>query len=508
MSTSAETEEASLNKEQTLELRRKHIGQSCKLFFKSDPIKIVRAQGQYMYDESGNQYLDCINNVCHVGHCHPDVVNAGASQMKVLNTNSRYLHDNILLLAKKLTATFPPALSVCYFVNSGSEANDLALRIAQAHTKRKDIIVLDHAYHGHTQAVIDISPYKFNGSGGTGKADYIHIGPNPDTYRGPYTTETHPDTDLGLRYAQDIETIMKTCKSKGTPVAAFIAESLQSCAGQIIPPPNYLGNVYKFVRQNGGVCIADEVQVGFGRVGTQWWAFQLQGEEVVPDIVTIGKPMGNGHPVAAVITTPELAESFASSGMEYFNTYGGNPVSCAVASEVIDVIQRENLMSHAVEVGKYILSEAKKLQEKHSLIGNVRGVGMFLGIELVKDLKTKQPAPVEAQHIIYRLKEEFVLLSTDGPDRNVLKFKPPMCFSKADVDNLMRKIDEVLIEIEFSSDDLILVDPGSTTNNGGHLHHGHHMPIHTDNNANLHHIPDTRDDRKEEEPPEKKIKTQ
>ncbi|KAK2182604.1 hypothetical protein NP493_347g02021 [Ridgeia piscesae] len=435
-----------MEKAETLVKRHKYIGKSCALFFSSDPIKITRAQGQYMFDEADNRYLDCINNVAHVGHCHPDVVRAGTEQMVQLSTNSRFLHDKIVLLAEKLASTFPDPLSVCFFVNSGSEANDLALRLARAHTKTTDIIVLDHAYHGHTISEIAISPYKFDHTGGEGKADWVHVAPCPDTYRGKYNDKNCDPADFGAKYAQEVQTLIEAAEENGHRVGAFIAESLQSCGGQIIPPKNYYRDVYKYVREAGGVCIADEVQVGFGRVGSHMWAFELQ--DVVPDIVTIGKPMGNGHPVACVVTTPEIAASFTATGMEYFNTYGGNPVSCAIALEVLEVIEREKLRENAVVIGDYLLEEFHKLKEKHPLIGDTRGVGMFLGIELVKDLEKRTPATVEAQIVITRLKEKFVLFSADGPQANVLKFKSPMCFNKDNADELVQKLDQVFSDLE------------------------------------------------------------
>jgi len=400
-----------------------------------------------MYDEKDNRYLDCINNVAHVGHCNKDVVEAATRQMAILNTNARFLHDNIVLLAQKLTSIFPKPLSVCFIVNSGSEANDLALRLAYTHTKNKDTIVLNHAYHGHSLAVIDLSPYK-DGQG-RDNPEHIHVAPCPDIYRGKHNVDNCSNkTDFGKKYAEDVKAICDDLKSKGRGVAAFFAESMMSCAGQIIPPPNYLKNVYKHVREAGGICVADEVQVGFGRVGKHWWAFQLQGDDVVPDIVTIGKPMGNGHPVAAVITTPEVAASFTNMGIEYFNTYGGNPVSCAVALEVLNVIEKEGMRENATTIGNYLKSKLLDLQKKHPIIGDVRGVGMFIGIELVKDRITKVPATAEAQHIISRLKEERILYSTDGPHRNVLKFKAPMCFNKDDADELLSKMEMIFSEIK------------------------------------------------------------
>lgn len=439
-----------LPKEATIQLRKRHIGPSCKLFFKQDPVKIVRGEGQYMYDEKGQEYLDCINNVAHVGHCHPDVVKAGADQMAVLNTNNRFLHDNLVVYAKRLASLFPPQLSVCFFVNSGSEANDLALRLARAHTKHLDVITLDHAYHGHVTSLIEISPYKFNMPGGSGKPEHVHVADCPDVYRGRYKNIDNTPEELGKKYADDVKALIKKARDGGRNIAAYIAESLQSCGGQVIYPPGYLRGVYRHVREFGGVCIADEVQVGFGRSGKHWWAFELQGEDIIPDIVTIGKPMGNGHPVAAVVTTPTIAASFAKTGIEYFNTYGGNPVSCAIANAVLDVIEKENLKEKATRVGNYMMNSLKQLMDKHPIIGDVRGVGLFIGIDLVRDRETREPATEEATHIIARLKDELILMSADGPYRNVLKIKPPMVFSQANADRLVAVLDEVLSEIKDS----------------------------------------------------------
>ncbi|XP_012280136.1 alanine--glyoxylate aminotransferase 2-like isoform X2 [Orussus abietinus] len=440
-------------KSDTIKLRERHIGHSCKLFYRSNPLKIVRAEGQYMYDENGERYLDCINNVAHVGHCHPHVVRAGQQQMALLSTNSRFLHDNLVTCARRLTSLLPESLSVCFLVNSGSEANDLALRLAEAHTGQKDVIVLDHAYHGHLTTMIDISPFKFNQPKGTGKKDWVHVAPCPDIYRGKYRDVDHPEEDLGVKYAEDVRKICKDVKAAGRGVRAYIAESLVSVGGQILPPKNYFRNVYKYVREAGGVCIADEVQVGFGRVGSHMWAFQLYGEDVIPDIVTLGKPMGNGHPVAAVVTTQKIAASFRDSGIEYFNTYGGNPVSCAVANAVMDVIEGEKLQEHALKVGKHLLSKLRKLSEVWLIIGDIRGVGLFLGIELVRDRTKRTPAIAEAEYVVSRLREMRILVSRDGPDCNILKLKPPMVFGIEDADHFITALDQVLREIEINADE-------------------------------------------------------
>nr|XP_033812158.1 ethanolamine-phosphate phospho-lyase [Geotrypetes seraphini] len=433
------------SKQQTLELRRKHIGPSCKVFFSNDPIKIVRAQGQYMFDENGEKYLDCINNVAHIGHSHPEVTKAAVKQMELLNTNSRFLHDNLVQYAKRLTATLPDRLSVCYFVNSGSEANDLALRLARQYSGHQDIITLDNAYHGHVSSLIDISPYKFLQLGKKAKKEYVHVAPSPDKYRGKYR-EDHPDP--ASAYAADVRSIIQEAQKKGRKIAAFIAESMQSCGGQVIPPAGYFQKVAEYVHNAGGVFIADEVQVGFGRVGKHFWSFQLQGEDFVPDIVTMGKPIGNGHPMSCVVTTREIAEAFGASGMEYFNTFGGNPVSCAIGLAVLDVIEKEDLRTNAVKVGNYLVELLKEQKEKHPLIGDIRGEGLFIGVDLVKDRNKRTPATAEAQHIIYKLKEQRILLSADGPYRNILKFKPPMCFTMENARHVVEKLDALLKDLE------------------------------------------------------------
>ncbi|CAD5121170.1 DgyrCDS9706 [Dimorphilus gyrociliatus] len=434
-----------LTKEETIRLRNEFIGKSCPLFYKSNPLKIVEAKGQYMYDEEGQEYLDCANNVCHVGHCHPKVVAAGVEQMEILNTNSRYLNDNILHLSESLLKKFPPSLNRIYFTNSGSEANDLAMRLAKTYTGNQDIICLNAAYHGITEATMKVSPYKQLYS----KPDHVHVAPNPDTYRGKFTRdEFESDKELSKLYALEIEKILNRLKECNRKIACFIHESLQSCAGQIIMPKGYLESVYKQVREHGGVCIADEVQVGFGRVGKYWWGFEMN--DVVPDIVTLGKPMGNGHPISAVVTTREIADQFFEKADSFFSTFAGNPVSCRIALAVLQTIEEENLRENAIEVGHYFVNEVKKLKLKHSIIGDIRGAGLFAGIELSKDRLTKKPATEEAAFIVDSLRNRNIIMTIDGLDENVLKFKPPMCITKSNVDFLMSRLDSVLLECRFS----------------------------------------------------------
>ncbi len=424
-------------KTEILESRRQHLGPSLSISYK-EPLKIVRGQGQYLFDEDGRAYLDAVNNVPHVGHSHPHVVAAGQRQMALLNTNTRYLHDYLVEYAERLTATLPDPLNVCYFVCTGSEANELALRMARACTRQRDVIVFDRAYHGNTSALIDISPYKFDGPGGEGAPPHTHKVPTPDGYRGPYK---YNDPQASEKYAQHVAQAIEKIHRQGRGVAAFFAESLPGVGGQIVLPPGCLQAAYRYVRAAGGLCVADEVQIGFGRVGTHFWGFETQG--VIPDIVTMGKPMGNGHPLAAVVTTPEVAAAF-NTGMEYFNTYGGNPVSCAIGLAVLDVIETENLQEHARQVGEHLQNRLKALMNKHPLIGDVRGLGLFIGVELVQDRKSLHPAVAEAAAIAEEMKTRGILISVDGPLHNVLKIKPPLVFTRENADFLADTLDEIL----------------------------------------------------------------
>jgi 4-aminobutyrate aminotransferase-like enzyme len=388
---------------------------------------------QYLYDESGRQYLDAYNNVPHVGHSHPRVVRAATEQMLVLNTNTRYLHDKLAMFAERLIATLPAPLRVCYFVNSGSEANELALRLARAHTRRRDVIVLDAAYHGNTTSLVDISPYKFNGPGGEGAPPWVHVLPLPDTYRGKYRRD---DPRAGEKYAESARYVRNP--------SAFIAESAPSVGGQIILPNRYLASVYAIVRAAGGVCIADEVQTAYGRMGPDFYAFEAQ--HVVPDIVVLGKPIGNGYPLGAVVTTAEIAASF-DNGMEFFSTFGGSTVACAVGLAVLDVVEEERLQDHAREVGDLMLGRLRALIGDHPRVGDIRGSGLFLGVELVKDRESLEPAAAEASDVSNRMRDLGILLGTDGPFHNVIKIRPPMPFDATDAEHLATTLAGVLQEL-------------------------------------------------------------
>jgi 4-aminobutyrate aminotransferase-like enzyme/Ser/Thr protein kinase RdoA (MazF antagonist) len=425
--------------EETLAARRALLGKSLSISYQR-PLKIVRGWMQYLYDDTGRAYVDVYNNVPLVGHSHPRVVRAAQEQLALLNTNTRYLHDNVNRYAERLTRLLPEPLRVCFFVNSGSEANELALRLARAHTGREDVIVLEHAYHGHTNTLIDISPYKFDGPGGRGKKPWVHVAPLADDYRGAYR---RGDWQAGAKYARHVAEILERTRAEGRGVAAYIAETLPSVGGQIVFPPGYLAEVYQHVRRAGAVCIADEVQVGFGRLGTRFWGFETQ--EVVPDIVVLGKPIGNAFPLAAVITTAEIANSF-NSGMEFFSTFGGNPVACAAGLAVLDVLEEENLQQHALRVGAHFIEGLKSLQSRYALIGDVRGSGLFLGIDLVLDRETREAAPLQASYVVNRLRDCGILAGTDGPHHNVIKLRPPLVFSEADADLFLKTLGAILQE--------------------------------------------------------------
>ncbi|MEE2624956.1 MAG: aminotransferase class III-fold pyridoxal phosphate-dependent enzyme [Candidatus Thermoplasmatota archaeon] len=422
------TSDAPTPLDELLRQRETHLGKALSIAH-GKPLHITHGNMQYLYAADGTRYLDLVNNVCHVGHSNPRVVEAGQRQMALLNTNTRYVYDKLTEYLTRLAATLPEKLSVGFLVNSGSEANELAVRIARAHTGAHDMVVVEGAYHGHTGMLIDLSPYKFRGPGGKGQPEpWVHVVPIPDSYRG------------GERdYAAELGKIV----AETAPIAGFLVESMLSCAGQIPLPPDYLPAAFEHVRAAGGLCIADEVQVGFGRVGTHMWAFEEHG--AVPDIVVMGKPMGNGHPMAAVFTTPEIAASFEE--MEFFSTFGGNPVSCAIGSAVLDAIEQDGLMGRASVLGDRFIQGLLELQRRHRIIGDVRGRGLFLGFELVRDHDTLEPAPEEAGKLVNEMRDRGVLLSTDGPHHNVIKIKPPMVLTEDDVDATLSHLNEVLTSL-------------------------------------------------------------
>jgi 4-aminobutyrate aminotransferase-like enzyme/Ser/Thr protein kinase RdoA (MazF antagonist) len=422
--------------EEIVQKRKVRLSTSLSLSYRK-PINVVRGEGASLFDNDGNRWLDLVNNVAHVGHEHPRVVEAITAQAKLLNTNTRYLHPTIIEYADRMRALFPDPLSVVFFTNSGSEANDLALRLARTATGRESVLTLDWGYHGNLTSLIEISAYKFNRKGGRGPSPHIRICELPDPYRGQFGND-------GSAYASHVATQTADLVKAGLPPAAYIHESISGCGGQVDLAEGYLVDAYAHARAAGAFVIADEVQCGMGRVGTHMWAFESHG--VVPDIVTMGKPLGNGHPLGMVVTTPEIARRFRT-GMEYFNTFAGNPVSCAAGLAVLDVMRDERLMAHSHMVGLGLKQGLNDLMAKHEVIGDVRGRGLFLGVDLILDRATKEPATAFTADVVDGLKQRGILISSDGPHDNVLKIKPPMVISAQECTRVVEALDKCLHEL-------------------------------------------------------------
>ena len=415
-----------------LERRRKLMGSAYQLFY-DEPLHLVRGEGAWLYDADDRKYLDMYNNVPHVGHCHPHVVEAICRQAATLNTHTRYLHDNVLDYAERLTGKFPNELDTAMFCCTGSEANELALRIACTATGGTGIIVTSFAYHGNTRAIFEISPSDIPVDE---IPDHVVTVPAPDTYRGPYRGD-----DAGEKYAAHLHEAIDLLQSRGIKPAAFVIDTIISSSGVVSPPPGYLSNVAAIVRDTGALFVADEVQPGFGRTGKHFWGFEADG--FTPDIVTMGKPMGNGHPIACVVTRHDLIEDFSKDG-GYFNTFGGNPVSCAAALAVLDVIEDEGLQQNALDVGNHIIEGLRRLAEAYDCIGDVRGSGLFLALELVTDRDNRTPARELTHKIVNDLCQRGVLTGSIGPDENILKLRPPLVLSREDADFLLTMLDESL----------------------------------------------------------------
>jgi alanine-glyoxylate transaminase / (R)-3-amino-2-methylpropionate-pyruvate transaminase len=425
--------------EDVLRLRREFLNPGIFLYYKK-PLMLVEGKGQYLFDETGRRYLDALGGIVtvSVGHCHPAVVEAARKQSELLqHSTTIYLHPNIAEYGEKLAAKMPGNLKVCYFVNSGSEANDLALLMARAYTGNYDVIALRNSYHGGNASGMGLTAHrtwKYNVPHSFG----VHHAMTPDPYRGAWGRD---DKNAGRNYAADVKSLIDHATSG--QIAGFIAESIQGVGGCIVFPDDYLRHAYEHVRAAGGVCIADEVQTGFGRTGTHFWGFQTQG--VLPDIVTMAKGIGNGAPLAAVITTPKIAMTLAQR--THFNTFGGNPVVCAQGKAVLDVIARENLQENALNIGNQIATGLNRLKEKHNIIGDVRGKGLLLGIELVKDRKTKEPAKGECAEVLEISREMGLLLGKGGLHGQTIRFSPPMCLQAQDADFLLDVLDAALARL-------------------------------------------------------------
>uniref|UniRef100_A0AC35TXN9 Alanine--glyoxylate aminotransferase 2-like n=1 Tax=Rhabditophanes sp. KR3021 TaxID=114890 RepID=A0AC35TXN9_9BILA len=435
--------------------RKKTIGSKCQIFYEADPFVVSRASMQYLYDEAGTQFIDCISNVQHVGHCHPYVVSEISAQLATATCNVRFVNSKLTECAEELLKTLP-YFDTVLFCNSGSEANDLALRLARDFTKKKDVVVLDHAYHGHVTTTMEMSPYKFNHGCTITQPDWVHVAPTPDVYRGIFTL---PDDKLadkeacreaGKKYSDTVKDILQKSNETGNGVAAYLAEALQSCGGQILPPHDYFKDVASHIHNQGGLMIIDEVQTGFGRVGNKYWAHQLYDDGFAPDILTMGKPMGNGYPVSAVVTRREIADVLGGE-VGYFNTYGGNPVACRAALAVMKVIKDENLLEHSEKMGGLFAKKLNWLKSMHpQVIGDVRGVGQFWGLDMVTDKQSRTPNQELAVQLILKLRQEFqVLLNADGPHTNILKFKPPLSFNEADLDRSVTSIHVALCSLGY-----------------------------------------------------------
>ena len=427
--------------QEMLNRRQRLLGKAYRLFY-DQPVHIVSGEGVWLCDSDGNKYLDVYNNVPHVGHCHPHVVEAICKQAQKLNTHTRYLHELVLEYAEKLTGRFPEGLDIAMFACTGTEANELALRLARAKTGASGMIVTDHAYHGTSWAIAQItSCYQTSEKRG----DNIVTVPTPCSYRGLYAG----DAQAADKYAGHLQTAIDTLARRGHRPAAFIVDTIFANEGLPTVPPGYLAKAVETVRQAGGLFVADEVQPGFGRLGSHFWGFESHG--VVPDIATMGKPMGNGYPISAVVTSADVVEAFQQDS-HYFNTFGGTPVACAAALAVLEVIESGNLQVKALETGSYLIEGLKELASDQIMIGDIRGSGLFIGIELVRDRENCKPATIETERAVNLLRQQGVLIGSTGQYDNILKIRPPMVFSKANADLLLRKLKMVLQKVGGGAD--------------------------------------------------------
>ena len=421
-----------VDKNHLIKNRIKSFSGNLKLSYK-DPILFMRGSKNYLFDESGRCYLDFYNNVPHVGHSHPRIADLVNKQLRLINSNTRYLHPSQKKLSENLLSKFPSSFEVVFFVNSGSEANELALRLAKTYTGNKDFVTFDHGYHGNTNAAIDVSPYKFNKPTGIGKQDWVHVIDCPNEFR-----------DVDPRY--QITEILNDIQSQGRSLGGFISETFPSVAGQIIPQPGILQHIYEEVKVAGGVCIADEVQTGLGRLGDHYFAFEQQ--QILPDIVVLGKPIGNGHPIGAVVTTQKIAKAF-NNGIEFFSTFGGSDLSCLIANEVLEIVDDEMLGDNAKQMGLFLEKGLMELKLTSRLIGDVRGMGLFWGVEIISNFETKEAGTSEANYICNRLREKRILVGIEGPYENILKIRPPLSLIHDDVKIFLRAFADVLEESYF-----------------------------------------------------------
>ncbi|WP_299076954.1 aminotransferase class III-fold pyridoxal phosphate-dependent enzyme [uncultured Ruegeria sp.] len=430
------------DKQAILQGRHDHFGGNLSLTY-DDPVMLVRGWKHHLFDEWGRPYLDAYNNVPHVGHAHPRIQAVAADQLKRMNSNTRYLHPAQTAFADKILSKLPGQLEVCFFVNSGTEANELALRLARAHTGAKGIVTPDHGYHGNTNAAVAISAYKFNKPGGVGQADWVELVEVADDFRGSFKRD---DPDRAEKFADLVDPAITALQEKGHGVAGFIAETFPSVGGQIIPPKGYLPTVYEKIRAAGGVCIADEVQTGLGRLGKHYFGFEHQG--ALPDIVVLGKPIGNGHPLGVLVTTREIAESF-DNGIEFFSTFGGSTLSCRIGKEVLDIVDDEGQKDNALHMGLRLMDGLRQIAAQFGCVGDVRGMGLFLGVELVNPDGTE--GTEICKYVKNRMRDHRILIGSEGPKDNTLKIRPPLTIEAEDVDMILWALREVLSEVgEFT----------------------------------------------------------
>jgi 4-aminobutyrate aminotransferase-like enzyme len=423
-----------------IERRNKHFAGS--MLFYHDPVHIVRGEGARLYDDKGQCYVDCYNNVQSMGHANPSIARAIADQSTVLNTHTRYLHENVIELAEEVAKTLPGDLEVCLFVCTGTEACELAMRIARVVTGNSGAVVMEGSYHGNSKLVGEMSTATYPKEK---RPSYIQAVEPPNTYRGSFREGEGDDELLGQRYADLVDPAIEALEDNGQGLAAFVCDTIFDSQGALDAPGDYFTRVYEKVHAAGGLCIADEVQAGVCRTGT-FWGFEQY--DVVPDIVFTGKPFGGGYPVAAVFTTRAIADEWARSDI-YFNTFGGNPVAAAAARAVIHYAKEHNILEHVSSVGEYLVSHLRQLAQKHEVIGHIQGRGLFVGVDLVRDRKTREPAAELARLIPDAMKAEGVLIGLTGPNGNCLKFRPPLVFTEEDVDITLEAFDKVLAELEY-----------------------------------------------------------
>ncbi len=419
-----------------IERRKRLLGKAYRLFY-DQPVHIVRGEGVWLYDADGRKYLDVYNNVPHVGHCHPRVVEAIHRQAQTLNTHTRYLHETVLDYAEQLTARFPAGLDIAMFACTGTEANELALRLARSVTGNDGMIVTEHAYHGNSWAIAQITSCYTTADK---RGDNIVTVPTPDMFRGLHAG----DPAAADKYAGYVQQAIETLERNGHRPAAFIVDTVFANEGLPTVPPGYLQKAVDMVHRAGGLFVADEVQPGFGRLGSHFWGFE--GHDVTPDIITLGKPMANGYPVSALVTTKSITNAFSREA-HYFNTFAGTPVACAAALAVLEVIDEQDLVAKALKTGDYLISQLGVLATNHNMMGDVRGSGLFIGIELVRDRDSLEPATIETARVVNLLRERGILINSTGLYDNVLKIRPPLVFTKLHADLLLEKLDGVLAEI-------------------------------------------------------------